>query len=45
MGPHPLCEAETDLACERFDQAVLDGEYDANGYTPKERRAQERRHV
>ena len=44
-GPHPRCEAETDRACERFDQAVLAGEYDADGYTPNERREQERRRV
>ena len=26
MGPHPLCEAETTRACQRFDEAVTCGE-------------------
>lgn len=40
MGPHPLCEAHTLAACQQFDEAVKAGIYDAQGYTPNERRAQ-----
>lgn len=38
MGPHPLCEAEVDRACTRFAEAVARGDYDAEGYTPQERK-------
>lgn len=43
MGEHPLCDAETARACERFAEAVARGEFDADGYTPNERRAQAKR--
>ncbi len=43
LGPHPLCEAETDRACRQFDAEVIAGKYDAEGYTPFERAAQTRR--
>ena len=43
MGPHPLCEAETDRKCARFEAAVLAGTYDAQGYTPNERKAMARK--
>jgi hypothetical protein len=43
MGEHPLCEAEVERACAAFDAAVARGEYDAHGYTPNERKAQEKR--
>ncbi len=28
MGPHPLCEDETDRACRQFDADVVTGKYD-----------------
>jgi hypothetical protein len=40
---HPRCDEETARACRAFDAAVARGEFDADGYTPKERRAQKRR--
>ena len=43
MGPHPLCEAETTRACQRFDEAVKRGEFDTDGYTPAERRQQQKK--
>lgn len=43
MGPHPICEAETARHCAEFDAAVARGEYDAEGYTPNERKAQAKR--
>lgn len=43
MGPHPLCDAETERACRDFGAAVAAGTYDAEGYTPLERAAQTRR--
>ena len=43
MGPHPLCEAEAERTCQRFDDAVARGEFDAQGYTPNERIAQRKR--
>ncbi len=45
MGPHPLCEAETDRACQQFAEAVARGEFDAQGYTPNERKAQAKRRI
>lgn len=45
FGPHHCfwCHVDVELACARFDAAVLAGKYDAQGYTPAERRAQRRR--
>lgn len=43
MGPHPLCEAETERACQQFAEAVRAGKYDVEGYTPAERKAKNRR--
>lgn len=43
MGPHPLCEAEVDRSIREFHAAVARGEYDAEGYTPAERRMQAQR--
>lgn len=43
LGPHPLCEAETERACLAFDADVAAGKYDAEGYTPAERAASDRR--
>jgi hypothetical protein len=42
-GDHPLCRADVERACQRFDDAVARGEYDAHGWTPKERKAQAKR--
>ena len=42
-GLHPLCEAETARGCAQFDADVAAGKYDADGYTPKERAARDRR--
>ena len=42
MGPHPLCDAETDRACAEFARLVAAGKYDADGYTPNERKAQQK---
>lgn len=38
-GPHPLCEARVARDILLFYEAVARGEYDAEGYTPKERKA------
>ena len=38
-----LCAADTERTCAAFDAAVAAGIYDAQGYTPKERRALARR--
>lgn len=43
-GPHPLCEAESDRACERFTEAVKAGTWDEAGYTPNERRPRRQEH-
>ena len=43
IGPHPLCEAETGRACAAFDAGVQAGRWDAQGYTPAERRQQARK--
>lgn len=43
LGPHPICDAEGLAARERFDAAVASGEYDADGFTPLEGAAQQRR--
>ena len=40
---HPLCDAATDQACVQFEADVAAGRNDAEGYTPVERRAQQRR--
>lgn len=45
MGPHPLCAAAVDRDCARFDEKVAAGIFDAEGYTPKERRAGRRRQL
>lgn len=42
-GPHPLCEARVARDVLEFYEAVMRGEYDAEGFTPKERVAQARR--
>lgn len=44
-GPHHCaqCAAFVARACEAFAAAVARGEYDNEGYTPAERRAQRRR--
>ncbi len=44
-GPEhcPACPAGVNAAVERFWEAVATGKYDADGYTPAERKAQERR--
>jgi hypothetical protein len=38
-----FCQAETDRAIEEFQEAVARNEYDQEGYTPAERRLQQRR--
>lgn len=43
LGPHPLCKAEVDRACVAFTEAVQRGEYDAEGFTPAERKAADKR--
>lgn len=43
IGPHPRCEAEVDRACAAFKAGVTAGRWDADGYTPQDRKAQERR--
>lgn len=43
LGPHPLCDAEADLACTQFWLAVSAGTYNGRGYTPAEWRAKVRR--
>ena len=40
---HPLCGAEVLRLCALFDQGVQAGRWDAQGYTPADRRAQQRR--
>lgn len=42
-GAHPRCEQETARARVDFAEAVARGEFDAEGYTPNERRAQAKR--
>lgn len=44
-GPHHCaeCAAEVGRACREFETAVARGDLDAQGYTPAERRAQQRR--
>lgn len=44
-GPHHCfrCCAETDAAVQRFEAGVVAGTWDAEGYTPNERRALEKR--
>jgi len=39
----PACQHETAEACARFQVAVAAGQFDAQGYTPAERRAQDKR--
>ena len=43
LGPHPLCEAETARGCRAFDEGVARGEFDSQGFTKAERRAQQKR--
>lgn len=43
MGPHPLCDADTERGCVEFTRLVAAGVYDAQGYTPNERKAQQKR--
>jgi hypothetical protein len=47
QGPHHCaqCASEVDAACLRFEEGVQMGRWDAAGYTPAERRAQDRRKV
>ena len=42
-GPHPLCEAHAKEMSVAFDRDVAAGIYDAQGYTPNERKAQQRK--
>lgn len=44
-GPHhcEACAAEVERSCAAFDAAVLAGTYDQDGFTPAERRAQQRK--
>lgn len=42
-GPCDDCLAETERLSQEFEAAVARGEYDAEGYTPNERKAQARR--
>jgi hypothetical protein len=42
-GPHPLCAARVEQDRAAFQAAVARGEFDAEGYTPKERKAQAQR--
>ncbi len=37
-GPHPLCDSANERSCAEFWAAVARGEFDAEGYTPTERR-------
>lgn len=39
------CAAHVDELCREFQAAVTRGDYDVEGYTPAERRAQQRRCV
>ncbi len=43
MGLHPLCDAHGAEMVKQFEAAVLAGTYDADGYTPNERKAQQKR--
>jgi len=43
LGPHPLCEAETDRACTQFWLDVSAGRYNARGYTKAEWKAKLKR--
>jgi hypothetical protein len=43
FGAHPLCEAEACRLRALFQENVKAGVYDAQGYTPADRRAQARR--
>lgn len=45
FGPHhcDACNAETERGGAEFAAAVAAGTYDAQGYTPAERRAQQRK--
>lgn len=39
----PSCQAEIERLCAEFKAAVARGEYDEQGYTPNERKAQAKR--
>ncbi len=39
MGKHPKCEKEAARMAAEFDRDVFFGKYDAQGYTPNERKA------
>jgi hypothetical protein len=43
MGDHPLCRAESERLAARFDADVVAGKYDARGFTPNDRRRQQKR--
>ena len=45
LGPHHChrCAAVVAEACAQFDRDVRTGKYDAEGYTPKDRRKQRKR--
>lgn len=42
-GPHPLCDAYFHRISAQYHADVAAGKYDAEGYTPKERRAQQKK--
>ena len=39
----PACHAEADRLCAQFEADVASGQFDAEGFTPKERKAQRKR--
>lgn len=43
IGPHPKCAAYADELDRQFDAAVAAGKYDQDGYTPADRRAEQKR--
>lgn len=43
LGEHPLCDAYFHRITEQYIADVAAGKYDAEGYTPKERRAQQKK--
>lgn len=42
-GPCEKCHAETARGCAEFAAAVARGEFDSEGYTPNERKAQQKK--
>jgi hypothetical protein len=43
MGPHPLCDVAATAMCRAFADAVAQGVYNAQGYTPREWKAKQRK--